>query len=61
MISCETAVVYVAVKRSIKRDDVEAGYTHINHITNKFEKYDKEWILKCFKKWIKHKNLSKVV
>ena len=57
MRSYEIAAVKMAVKRSIKGNDIQKGYNSINkwfeHWKNQGIYVDIDSVTKCFKKWIK--------
>lgn len=58
MRASEIACVKVAVKRVIISNNIQVGYKFINewHKRNKYN--NKEFVIKCFEKWIKHRNIK---
>ena len=56
----ELAAVKMAIKRSIKANNIQIGYNSIKNWANKWlEKgitVDIKAVLKCFNKWVKHNN-----
>ncbi|MFR1888393.1 MAG: hypothetical protein ACLSX0_01315 [Anaerostipes caccae] len=56
----ETAAVKVAVKRSIKAGNIEAGYQYLHKWHRRHQYAEMSEVLKCFKKWVRrYQNLRR--
>jgi len=53
--AAETAAIKMAVKRTLKAGNPEAGFSSLKKWSEAHPLYDSAAVLKCFRKWLKRR------